>query len=446
MIRSNFAIMRLLVLPFVALLTLYLMLVVGGGYWLLDNINQVETRRAIREITAALEPIANDLETRDSVALFRQQEPWVVQAVDRLFREFPALRTVLTQNATEGYSVERADVGRYSTIDGREKASELDQYSVESAPIRLRNEVLSSFLIRYESEGKTVDFVFDRQQLLAKIDRELTALSKAVYLFVGAGAISILIAFLITAYAMVKTREMGSLFQTLYQQASISELLYELMHDLRNPLAALRANIQALRLLPDQAEQICRDLDTDILRLNGKLSAFLDLGRRENDEPRALDFKAFIEDVARCAEPIIAQAGLALRLEVPEWLPTLTIQEGSMRDALLNILQNAGQSGQADGEIVLRVKDTVSSVTVCVEDQGEGVSSEELERIFAPYFTTKSDGNGLGLAITRRVVLAHQGQISAENRPLGGLRVTVTLPVKLKELPAWKHALKKHLH
>lgn len=447
MIRSNFAITRLLIFPYLGLLTLYLLIVGGGGYWILHTVEQVEARLTFDEIASRLEPVVGNIKDTDSVALFRQEVPWIIKSIEALFRDLPSLSSVSTQNDREGYRIQRLKHGVATpvAIGGIKKVAH--NYNMKTAQSRLYDDKEGDLLVRYNHGDVTLEFTFDRQQLLDKINGELSWLHNTVWLFLEIGAASILLAFLITLYAVVKTREVESYFQALYQQASISDLLTSLAHDLRNPLAALRANIRALRLTPDQLEDIADDLDEDVMRLDRRLALFLDLNRHTDVPFKLLNIRSFLEDVARLARPILEQAGLSLKLELPTQLPALKIHEPSLRDALLNLIQNAAQSNQRNGEVSLRaVQPDRNTLCVIVEDRGQGVSKDQLAKIFTPYYSTKDNGNGLGLAIARRVLLDHHGDIAITNRAGGGLRVILTLPMKRKETPGWFHALKKPHH
>ena len=114
-----------------------------------------------------------------------------------------------------------------------------------------------------------------------------------------------------------------------------------------------------------------------------------------------------------------------------------------MRDALLNVLINAGQSGQQEGTVRVAVRLNGGYVEIAVEDRGSGIAERHLPHVFDAFYTTRREGNGLGLAIVQQVVAAHQGQVWAENRRGGGARIIVRLPLQTKGVPRWWNKLKK---
>ena len=101
-IRSNFAITRLIVLPFGALLALYLLVVVAGGTWLYLQVRAVETRLLIGDVTAELDPLTEKLRTIDVASAIRQPEPWLLEDVKALFADIPSLRKVDLRGPTTG--------------------------------------------------------------------------------------------------------------------------------------------------------------------------------------------------------------------------------------------------------------------------------------------------------------------------------------------------------
>lgn len=450
MIRSNFAVTRLVLLPYGALLALYFLLVGGGGAWLYLQFRAVETRLLLDEMIAEIGPLADKLRAVDALASMRGEEPWLVADVQRLFVDMPALRNVSVRGVETGHQMERDGAGALSSRMApplpQADARRAGAYPPENR--RLHEETDALFLIRFDmgpvaSPLVRLDFSFDRSMLLAKIDEGMVAIERSILWFGVAGVVSILIALGITAVAMRTTRRLEGHFQEIYQRASLTETAAQLVHDLRNPLAALRANVKALLVSPGQLREIVGELDRDIVALNDKLSAFLNLTRQRDEGREPVDVGELIHDAVRLAEPVLASHGLTARMEIAPQLPRPDWQKASMRDALLNIIVNAGQSGQREGEIRVAASLQGESIRIEVEDRGGGIPEQHLPRLFDAFYTTRDDGNGLGLAIVRRIVAAHQGRVHAENRPGGGARIVLALPLQTEEHPRWWNRLKK---
>jgi signal transduction histidine kinase len=268
-------------------------------------------------------------------------------------------------------------------------------------------------------------------------DVTLGSTKAALLLALSVGALVILIAFVIARVAVRESRRAEGYVQEIYRRASLTEIAAELVHDLRNPLMALRANAKALLVSPDQAAEIAVELDRDIVALNQKLSGFLDLTRHRDEHYGPADLDALIRHAARLADPVVRRQGLEIELAIAAGLPSPSLQGGAIRDALLNLLVNAAESGQGSGVIRVEAAATREGLRIRVEDRGSGIEPNDLARVFVPFFTTKVGGNGLGLSIVRRIVETRHGRVRIENRAGGGVRVTLILPLEQPEIPGW---------
>jgi signal transduction histidine kinase len=249
---------------------------------------------------------------------------------------------------------------------------------------------------------------------------DLAVARTVVLLSVLSGAVGILIAFMIARIAVRDSRRAECHFQEIYRRASLTEMAAELVHDLRNPLMALRSNARAMLVSPDQTAEIVAELDQDIVALNQKLTGFLDLTRHRDDAFAPTDPGGLISDAVRLAEPVLARQGLEIALDVAPALPKPWLQVGAIRDALLNLIINAAQSGQETGQVRIGARIVRDGLCIEVDDRGCGIAPADLSRVFKPFFTTKSEGHGLGLAVVRRIVESHHGRVHVQNRQEGG--------------------------
>ena len=449
MIRSHYAVARLLVIPYLALLALYIVMMGLGGAVLHYQVRAVETRLLIDEMLAATEPLAERLRSGDAIAAMRDNAAWLVADVEELFAALPALRAVSVQGSQSGYRMESNGAGAISSRAVSPLPVDAQRSSRFGAPDeRLHEEQTAMFLVRFDinradSPLVRLDFAFDRAQLLSRVNAGRVSIERSAALFGVLGAVSLLAALGITAVAMRTTRRLESYFQEVYQRASLTETATQLVHELRNPLAALRANVKALLVSPRQTPEIVEELDRDIVALNDKLRGFLNLTRQRNERFQRVDVAQLIEDAVRLAQPELSRRCLGVETDVAAGLPQPLWQEASLRDALLNLLLNAAQSGQCDGTIRVSAHCRDGCVEIIVEDRGRGFSRQQMPHLFEAFYTTREDGNGLGLAIVQRIVLNHQGRVRAENRAGGGARIVLTLPLQRKESPRWWKRLKK---
>ncbi len=230
-----------------------------------------------------------------------------------------------------------------------------------------------------------------------------------------------------------------------------SEMAATIAHEIRNPLASIRGAIQelsdGLALSPDD-----RRLMTVILkesdRLNGIITRFLEYSRLRQPAFSPIDLAPMLREVLFLMEQRDQEKRLAWSPDLPEQL-RVTGDADLLKQVFLNLLINAAEASPAGGKIVVRGREAsirpawtathapgarlgkVQGVQVEIVDQGPGITAEALPRIFDPFFTTKPRGTGMGLAVASRIVLAHHGQLDAENAGAqGGARFTVWLPAQ----------------
>ncbi len=202
-----------------------------------------------------------------------------------------------------------------------------------------------------------------------------------------------------------------------------TQMLAAISHDLRSPITRLRLRTE---VLPEGEgrERMLADLD----EMAAMVASTLDFARQDAaDEPgQAVDLAATLQSV--CDN--VADMGLAAEFE---WSGRLvcTCRPLAIKRALANLIENGGRYG---GAVTVRAAHRGHAVEVVVEDRGPGIPEAEMERVFAPFTrlegsrNRRTGGIGLGLAVARTIIRSHGGDIRLENRPEGGLRVTVTLP------------------
>lgn len=227
--------------------------------------------------------------------------------------------------------------------------------------------------------------------------------------------------------------------------ATMGELTASIAHEVNQPLAAIVANGEAgLRWLgrstPDlgetkkSIEAMLRNAQraSDVVRRLRALSA------KSAPATAPLDLAAIAEETVQLVERELRAQGVQLSADLPAGLPPVEGDRVQLQQVLLNLLLNAVQAlGVVPPErrtISVRVQRAVSeslgdAVVVTVEDTGAGIAEADLARLFDAFFTTRSDGMGMGLSISRSIVEAHGGRIEAANRPEGGAAFRVCLPV-----------------
>lgn len=212
-------------------------------------------------------------------------------------------------------------------------------------------------------------------------------------------------------------------------------LFHDISHEIRSPLARLRAALELLEIAPTRHASMLRQMETDIRRLDQLIEEILTLARYERAEA-TLRIEPL--NLVELIEPIISDAAfegrernVSVDFVGEEALPLRGDAELLYR-VFENIVRNAVKYSPPDGKVVVRTALTNGLLTIEVEDEGRGVAPEDLPHLFTPFVrvgpTSETAGVGLGLAIAHRAVALHGGQMTAANRPDGGLTVTVRLP------------------
>lgn len=214
--------------------------------------------------------------------------------------------------------------------------------------------------------------------------------------------------------------------------SALGELSAGLAHEIRNPLGSIEGAVKILgrTSLPDDTRQEFTGLASrEVGRLNGLLTNFLEFARPHPPRRAAADIYLLFESVVKLASETGSMANVSIHFERGAELPPVLIDQEQIKQVLLNLIINAVQAMPNGGQVSLRADWDGESICVEVEDEGAGIPPEDLERVFDPFFTTRSHGTGLGLPIAYQIVSQHGGHIAARPNTGRGMTFAVTLPV-----------------
>jgi signal transduction histidine kinase len=219
------------------------------------------------------------------------------------------------------------------------------------------------------------------------------------------------------------------------QMAALGQLAAGLAHELRNPLTAMKLLIQSAVEAGDCAALGGRDLavlGAETTRLERSIQTFLDFARPPTLEKRPGDARQAIRQTVALIEARVNRQGVELGCDLPEQPLVVEADHEQLRQVLLNLLLNALDCLPNGGRIRIAAGPAEgpagAGIVITVADSGPGIPDQLAERIFDPYVSTKDSGLGLGLAICRRIVQTHGGDVVAGNAPEGGAVFTVRLP------------------
>jgi two-component system, LuxR family, sensor kinase FixL len=228
----------------------------------------------------------------------------------------------------------------------------------------------------------------------------------------------------------------------LLRTASVGELSSALAHELYQPLSAILSNAQAAQLLiargnfeMQEIGDILDDIVQDDKRASEVISRMRTLMKKGSFNPQELHANELIQEVVKLMRYDLMAHKVRVITELAPALPLIRGDRIQLQQVLINLILNAidAMSHQADNSraITLRTEGAEQSfVQISVSDTGAGVQSGTEEEIFQPYFTTKPNGLGLGLSLSRTILRAHGGRLWSENRSFGGATFHLTVPFR----------------
>ncbi len=215
--------------------------------------------------------------------------------------------------------------------------------------------------------------------------------------------------------------------------AALGQLTAGLAHELRNPLGTIRASAEMLtkestKQRPDVMAEMAGYIGSEVDRMNALISNFLDFARPLQIHPTTADLKVVFDEVVKQQSDLAKNREVNLLVRGLDASLAFTFDPDLLKLAIANLVQNAIQASAPGQEVELRAAERDEDVVVLVSDQGEGIQPQHLENIFNPFFTTKPEGVGLGLAIVSKIVDEHQGHVTVFSEPGRGTRFEITLP------------------
>ena len=222
--------------------------------------------------------------------------------------------------------------------------------------------------------------------------------------------------------------------------AMVGSMAAQVAHEIRNPLGSISLNLdligEELRIFlksngrsAGECQVLLGEMRSQVLRIRQVLQEYLRFARMPKSERAVVSLKGFLEEKLNFVQPLLDQKHVDLRRTLDPNLPPVHADADQLWEALLNLIRNAVDAMPDGGNLTVSARRNGADALVSISDSGHGMTDEEAENLFVPFFTTKSDGTGLGLAYAQQVINEHGGKIDCATVRGKGSTFSIQLPL-----------------
>jgi len=210
--------------------------------------------------------------------------------------------------------------------------------------------------------------------------------------------------------------------------AAIGRIAAQITHEIRNPLSSISLNAEELGERAPDARELCDAIVREVDRLTGITEEYLRFARLPKPQLQRADVNETVRDLLDFVRPELEAGGVQVTASLSPGVPRVLADVAQLRQLLLNLLRNAREAMPSGGSLHVATRSDEGLVSLEIQDTGQGISPERMERIFDPFFTTKARGTGLGLAMAQEIAQEHGGQLLCESVVGEGAVFTLRLP------------------
>ncbi|MGV7223930.1 MAG: ATP-binding protein, partial [Nitrospinales bacterium] len=246
-------------------------------------------------------------------------------------------------------------------------------------------------------------------------------------------------AILVNMIDMTKAKELEHLLVIQDKMASLGRVAAGIAHEIRNPLSGINIYLNTLKKLhnkngsDEKVKQIFGKIQSASHKIESVIRRVMDFAKPGEPRLALIDLNQPLQEAINLSAVTMRKTGVSLESELSEDLPPCQADSNQIEEMALNILNNAAEAMKTMGagkRIVVASALEDQGILLTFSDSGPGIAPEVIDQIFDPYFTTKSDGTGIGLCLTHRIVTDHGGTLAVGDSDLGGAEFRVEIPIR----------------
>lgn len=237
-----------------------------------------------------------------------------------------------------------------------------------------------------------------------------------------------------TVLTLTDMREIKKMEQKLERSrrlAALGQMATGVAHEIRNPLGTLRGFAQFFRSQAEENSESRQYADlmmSEVDRLNQTISGMLQFSRQREPDFKIVDMGELLDKTASLMGSDFQGHDISLYMDIEEDIQ-IEADPDMLLQVLLNLLRNSIQATPKGGSVTVSVSRSGETVRTRIKDTGRGMIESERDKMFDPFFTTRKEGTGLGLAVSHQIVEQHDGHFETESSPGKGTTITVILPL-----------------
>ncbi|WP_318615950.1 ATP-binding protein [Sporosarcina sp. YIM B06819] len=211
---------------------------------------------------------------------------------------------------------------------------------------------------------------------------------------------------------------------------AIGEIAASVAHEVRNPLTSISGFIQIMNNDPANPYHAYTDImQREIKRIDMIVSEFLVLSKPNLKKSTAFFIEQTLQDVVVLFEPEFIRRSIVFDILIPENTTMISGNEDGMKQVFINLLKNAYEALDENGDLTVALTRQTDNVKISIRDNGPGMDQQTLDNLYKPFFTTKQEGTGLGMMISKKIIVDQGGTMTVTSKLNEGTEIIITLPL-----------------